>query len=103
MTVCQIAARTGVPPAEGKWQILAIDGGGIRGLIPAKVLARLEELVTERDPDRALADCFDLIAGTSTGGLIALALTAPPRPGEPRLTPARLVETYSGPEGRAIF
>jgi predicted acylesterase/phospholipase RssA len=50
-------------------RILSIDGGGIRGLIPAIVCQRLEAL--SRKPVRQL---FDLIAGTSTGGILALAL-----------------------------
>ena len=48
-------------------KILSIDGGGIRGLIPALVLAEIEKRT-----GRAVADCFDLIAGTSTGGILAL-------------------------------
>lgn len=64
----------------GPLHILSVDGGGIRGLIPALVLARLEEMLAEH-PDTEtgarLSDYFHLFAGTSTGGLIALALTAP--------------------------
>lgn len=48
-------------------RVLAIDGGGIRGLIPAIVCNRLEKL-----SNKPLSDVFDLIAGTSTGGIIAL-------------------------------
>ena len=51
---------------------LAIDGGGIRGLIPALVLAEIE-----RRTGRAIATMVDLIAGTSTGGIIACALALP--------------------------
>jgi uncharacterized protein len=68
-----------------------------------KVLERLEELLAADEPPQRLVGCFDLIAGTSTGGLITLALSAPPPPGQAPLTPARLVEIYAGPEGRAIF
>jgi uncharacterized protein len=53
-------------------KILAIDGGGIRGLIPAVVLADLE-----RRTGRRTAEMFDLIAGTSTGGILACGLTRP--------------------------
>jgi predicted acylesterase/phospholipase RssA len=53
-------------------RILAIDGGGIRGLIPALVLAEIE-----RRTGRATASLFDLIAGTSTGAIIACALARP--------------------------
>jgi len=50
-------------------KILSIDGGGIRGTFPAAFLAHLEE-----DLDRPLHEYFDLIAGTSTGGIIAIGL-----------------------------
>ena len=51
-------------------KVLAIDGGGIRGLIPALVLAEIE-----RRTGRRTAEMFDLIAGTSTGGILACALS----------------------------
>jgi uncharacterized protein len=57
---------------------LAIDGGGIRGLIPALVLAEIE-----RRTGRRMATMLDLIAGTSTGAIIACALAHPdPKPAE---------------------
>lgn len=52
-------------------KILSIDGGGIKGTYSAAFLAGLEERF-----GRSIADCFDLIAGTSTGGILALALAA---------------------------
>jgi hypothetical protein len=52
-----------------KRKILAIDGGGIKGAFPASFLAAVEEATGKR-----IADHFDLIAGTSTGGIIALGL-----------------------------
>jgi uncharacterized protein len=52
-----------------RFKILAIDGGGIKGVFPAAFLAALEEDLKIRT-----AEYFDLIAGTSTGGIIALAL-----------------------------
>jgi len=62
----------------GPLRILSVDGGGIRGLIPALVLDRLEKQLAGRVGDGTrLADYFHLFAGTSTGGLIALALTSP--------------------------
>jgi uncharacterized protein len=59
--------------ADRDFRILAIDGGGIRGIFPAAVLAGLEERYLG---DRSVAGYFDLIAGTSTGGIIALGLAA---------------------------
>ncbi|XP_057970635.1 patatin-like protein 1 [Malania oleifera] len=57
--------------------ILSIDGGGIRGIIPGIILAFLESELQELDgEDARLADYFDVIAGTSTGGLIAAMLAA---------------------------
>ena len=50
--------------------VLAVDGGGIRGVIPGLVLAALEERTGKQT-----AELFDLIAGTSTGGIIALGVT----------------------------
>ena len=52
-----------------KFQILALDGGGIKGLFSAAVLAAIES-----DLAINISDHFDLIAGTSTGGIIALGL-----------------------------
>src|SRR6516164_1563755 len=55
------------------FRILSIDGGGIRGIYPAAVLAGL---VKRYLGGRSIAGYFDLIAGTSTGGIIALGLSA---------------------------
>ena len=78
-------------------RVLSIDGGGIRGLIPALVLSELE-----RRAGRRTFELFDLIAGTSTGGILACALCAP----DP-LPATELVKLYEeeGPEifDRSIF
>ncbi|CAL5013014.1 unnamed protein product [Urochloa decumbens] len=67
------------PPAYGSIvTVLSIDGGGVRGIIPGTILAFLEEKLQELDgPDARIADYFDVIAGTSTGGLVTAMLTAP--------------------------
>jgi Patatin len=57
-----------------KFTILAIDGGGIRGLIPAKVLAELERELKIQNPNKPLYEYFDLICGTSTGAILAIAI-----------------------------
>jgi patatin-like phospholipase/acyl hydrolase len=59
-------------PAGELVKILSIDGGGIRGIIPALFLAEIERLT-----ERPACELFDLIAGTSTGGIIALGVTVP--------------------------
>jgi hypothetical protein len=51
------------------FQILALSGGGYRGLFTIEILARLEQ-----QAKRPIADCFDLITGTSIGGVIAIGL-----------------------------
>lgn len=58
--------------------ILTIDGGGMRGLIPAYIIKKMEEKLTSFGDNRPFYSHFDLISGTSTGGLIALALTSDP-------------------------
>src|SRR5262245_43252264 len=50
-------------------KILSIDGGGIKGVFPASFLASIEDILGESP-----ADYFDLIVGTSTGGIIAIGL-----------------------------
>jgi len=56
------------------FKILSIDGGGIRGLIPAKVLEDVERELQRTEPDKKLYEHFDLICGTSTGAILALAI-----------------------------
>lgn len=63
---------------NGPHKLLALDGGGIRGLISIEILARIENMLQEalgRDEYFVLADYFDYIAGTSTGAIIAAALS----------------------------
>jgi patatin-like phospholipase/acyl hydrolase len=80
-------------------RVLSIDGGGIRGIIPATVLAALEART-----GRAVCDLFDLIGGTSTGGILALALTRPgaSSPPGPRWSADEVVTLYRQ-EGQRIF
>lgn len=60
---------------DEKFKILSIDGGGIRGIVPAKILCELEEELHKREGESArLCDYFDLICGTSTGGILAIGL-----------------------------
>jgi hypothetical protein len=73
-------------------KVIAIDGGGIRGLIPALVLAEIEQRT-----GRPMATMVDVIAGTSTGAIIACAL-ARPNP----MAADRIAEVYTV-DGPKIF
>lgn len=85
------------------FKILSVDGGGVRGLIPATVLAEIEKRTGKR-----ISDMFDLIAGTSTGGIIALGLTKPAdtqakrRSKKPQFTAEQIAQLYLH-EGNRIF
>lgn len=57
--------------------ILALDGGGMRGIVPAVLIHQISELLVSMGDERPFYSHFDLIAGTSTGALLALTLTAP--------------------------
>jgi hypothetical protein len=83
--------------SESPVRILSIDGGGIRGIIPALVLARIEKLTK-----RPIATLFDLVAGTSTGGILALGLTVPKFPGRPLYAAQEFVAMFER-EGPRIF
>lgn len=62
-------------PGKGPKRILALDGGGIRGILSLQFLKAIETLVRRRlGPDALLCDYFDLIGGTSTGSIIAAGL-----------------------------
>jgi hypothetical protein len=85
------------PPAFGNIvTVLTIDGGGVRGIIPGTILAFLEEKLQELDerPDARIADYFDVIAGTSTGGLVTAMLTAPNKEGRPLFAAKEINDFY---------
>ena len=76
MTQSQRATREWHLHSAGPKRILALDGGGVRGLISLAFLERVESILKARSgrKDFCLADYFDLIGGTSTGSLIAATL-----------------------------
>ncbi len=84
--------------------ILSIDGGGIRGIVPATVLTVLEGKLKARGKTLPLHRYFHLIAGTSTGAIIAAALTCPrpKHPKEPAADAKTLVDLYRR-RGKDIF
>jgi patatin-like phospholipase/acyl hydrolase len=79
-------------PADRPFRILSIDGGGICGILPASVLAELEQRYLGGEP---VGRYFDMIAGTSTGGIIALGLAH-------GLTAAKIRDVYVE-RGHLIF
>jgi uncharacterized protein len=81
--------------------ILSIDGGGIRGIIPGRILVALEEKLKQKsgNKDARIADYFDLIAGTSTGGILTCAylcpdLKNPANPPRPKFNASEVVDLY---------
>ena len=98
-----------MPPTDqkptDKFRILCVDGGGIRGLIPALVIAELERRIqAEAGPRARISDYFHMFSGTSTGGLVALSLTAPDDqdPERPRVSADQLAGFYTD-DGPASF
>lgn len=81
--------------ARDRW-ILSLDGGGMRGLTTAVFLARLEAEI-----GRPLHECFDMIAGTSSGAIVAGGVSCGPD-GKQIVPTSELVELFSK-DGRRIF
>lgn len=79
------------------FNVLSIDGGGIRGIIPARILQHIEEQTKKK-----ICNLFDLIAGTSTGGLLALGLSMEGNNGQAAHKAEDLVNIYKC-RGREIF
>src|SRR3954470_14565649 len=82
--------RSGGFVTQGVRRMLAIDGGGLKGALPAALLAEIEERSGQK-----IVDQFDLIAGTSTGGIIALGLAMG--------LPAREILEFYLKDGKRIF
>ncbi|GMN60577.1 hypothetical protein TIFTF001_029656 [Ficus carica] len=85
-----------LPPKYGNViTILSIDGGGIRGIIPGVILEYLESHLQELDgEDVRLADYFDVISGTSTGGLVTAMLAAPDAKNRPLFAAKDILPFY---------
>ncbi len=81
---------------NNKVRILSIDGGGIRGVIPGQVLVYVEQKIQELtgNQEARIADYFDFIAGTSTGGILSCAYLAPDSSKRPKFTAQEVVNLY---------
>jgi len=81
------------------YKILSIDGGGIRGVIPAYLLWEMEV-----NTGKPISELFDLIAGTSTGGILAAGLTMPDRDSavKPQFSAKEMFQIYEN-RGKDIF
>lgn len=91
-------SNTATHVASSTRRILAIDGGGIRGVIALEILIALEDHLRERlgkDDKFVLSDYFDFIAGTSTGGIVAASLAMG--------YSARSIRTFYQEQGKKIF
>ncbi|XP_058221040.1 patatin-like protein 2 [Rhododendron vialii] len=84
------------PPTYGDLiTVLSIDGGAIRGLIPGTILGFLESELQKLDGEQVrLVDYFDVIAGTSTGGLVTAMLTAPDENNRPLFAAKDIKDFY---------
>ncbi|MBX9804597.1 MAG: patatin-like phospholipase family protein [Alphaproteobacteria bacterium] len=80
-------------------KILSLDGGGIRGIIPALILQEIEKKLTRKSH---LSECFDLMSGTSTGGIIVLLLNTPDSQHKPKYRTADVVTLYQN-LGATVF
>jgi len=81
----------------GKLRILSIDGGGLRGVVPLLILKEIE-----KQQGKKIHELFDVIVGTSTGGIIACGLTCTKDGVNPFLTIDQLIELYTS-KGDTIF
>jgi len=87
-----------------KIRILSVDGGGIRGVIPGTILMQLEKILQKKanDNTRKLGDFFDMIAGTSTGGILACLYLVPGENGKAKYSAEDAVNLYIK-NGHTIF
>jgi patatin-like phospholipase/acyl hydrolase len=88
-TRAQVEPRSGAGAELSKpFQVLSLDGGGVRGIFEAALLAALEI-----DLGISVVDCFDLVVGTSTGGILALGLGA-------GISPTQILDFYVDHQSR---
>lgn len=86
-----------------KIRILSVDGGGIRGVLPGTILAQLEKILqTKSNSERKIGDYFDMIAGTSTGGILSCIYLMPGSDGKAKYSAQDAVDLYIK-NGHTIF
>ena len=86
-----------------KIRILSLDGGGIRGIITCVILKYIEEQLQKQDhPNAKIGDYFDLVAGTSTGGLITALLLFPDGSKKAKFSVEEALNLYAK-KGETIF
>lgn len=87
-----------------KIRILSIDGGGIRGILPGTILSYIENKLKTltNNPKASIGQYFDLITGTSTGGILSLLFTCPDEKGAYKYTANEAVDIYLK-HGHKIF
>ncbi len=73
------------------YTVLCIDGGGVRGIIPARILENIEERT-----GKPIAELFDMVGGISTGAIVAAGLTVPDEndPAKPKYTAENIKDFY---------
>ena len=87
-----------------KKRILSIDGGGIKGIVPAVVLFHLEKHLKRlsNNPNSRIHDYFDLFSGASTGAIIIAGLLTPDSHNQPKYTTKEIIDLYIE-NGHIIF
>lgn len=85
-------------------RILSIDGGGIRGILPGQMLVSLERKLQEKskNTNARIGDYFDLVAGTSTGAILAAAYVCPNGKNRPKFSAQEALDFYLE-DGDEIF
>jgi len=87
-----------------KTRILSIDGGGIKGIVPAVILNHLEKYLKQlsSNPNARIIDYFDLFSGASTGAIIIAGLLTPDNHDRPKYTAEEIIDLYIE-NGHVIF
>ncbi len=85
-------------------RILSIDGGGIKGIVPAVVLLHLEALIKDlsNNPNSRIHDYFDFFSGASTGAIIIAGLLSPDNNNRPKYSSEEILDLYLE-NGQIIF